>query len=1236
MPSSVRLTFALLALTAVGLVTPVNAVRQQPPSGRVLPDFDIREGGPPQSPSPQTEAEARRAAQAGDPRIRVQPFSGGVRVLERPGVRIGRTLPAPALRTVVASLADRLGLEDGDLASLTLLRDYLTRSNGVRTVMFAQMVDGVPVFDAVVAVHVAASGDIVRVTSSAGRTEGRRRAAQVSVEQAVVAAAANIRPELPFSPTPVTDASGGARFARGQFRRDLLASLTWLPVDGALRLAWHVTVEPDSESELYDVLIDATTGEVLLRRNRVHFAEGSGRVMQSAAMNALDPRRLDPAPIGQPGTACPPPSNYELRSLNAPFRDPATTLFNTGRLSGNNAHVFRGDLATEGALGTLTGTTWQFDFPFNSSDSAETALFFALNFAHDFFYDLGFDEAAGNFQVDNFNRGGSGGDPVQGNARALGRNNANYVHAADGSSPRINMFLWDSTGCWPEDVDFDGIPDVDGDYDFDIILHEYHHGVSLRLGTAFTGVEAGAMGEGGGDFFAYSVNGDTLLAEFARPGGLRTVNNKTYADWSCRLGFFCEVHDNGEIWANVLWDTRERFRIDRVRGTEASGVNEVHQLYIDALKLSPPSPTMLDMRDAMLVDDVLRNPAGARSANFCRLWEAFAGRGMGAAAVDTKDHGFNSVVADFTVPEGCVAPTGLATVTLTVAASTANEAGPVSGAFRLTRSVVSAEPVTIQFAISGTALNGTDYQAVPLSATIPADAADVLVPIVPIDDTVLEGNETVSLTLRSGGPYIIGTPSSGTVTIVSDDVVPDLSISSVTVPSQGAAGLTIQVTDTTVNLGSAAAPSSSTSFYLSGNALLDATDPLLGTRTVPALTSGASSTGTTAVTLPNPLLPGSYTLFVKADGPGATPESNEFNNTRFGFIQVGPDMTITGLSAPASAGAGTSIIVSDTTANPGLGEAAASVTRFYLSQDFSLDASDVLLQGRSVPALAGGTSSSGTTSVPVPPSTADGVYYLIAKADGAGVVAESNETNNTRNVLLRIGPDLAVTAATAPARAAAGSSIDVTETTQNIATGTAGASVTAFYLSTNALLDASDMRLGSRSVPALGPNATSVRTTTVALPAVNAGTWYLIVNADDERTVTETAETNNTRFVSILVGPDLTVSLFTMPFTVAAGATVSVGDTVKNLGAADAGASVIRFYLSANATFDAGDILLGSRNVPAIAAGATNSGTTSVVIPGGLSGTYYLFAIADGTGVVAEALEGNNAFVRLVQITGGS
>ena len=109
--------------------------------------------------------------------------------------------------------------------------------------------------------------------------------------------------------------------------------------------------------------------------------------------------------------------------------------------------------------------------------------------------------------------------------------------------------------------------------------------MSLRLNTACTGNEAGAIGEGGGDFFAYSVNGNSTLAEYARPGGLRSVNGKGYGEWSCLLGFFCEVHDNGEIWANVLWDVRERFRADNVRGSSAAAINETHQLYIDALTL---------------------------------------------------------------------------------------------------------------------------------------------------------------------------------------------------------------------------------------------------------------------------------------------------------------------------------------------------------------------------------------------------------------------------------------------------------------------------------------------------------------------------------------------------------------------------------------------------------------------------------------------------------------------------
>jgi subtilase family serine protease len=1242
MMSGTRIGLTTLAVALVLVSAPLSAVRQPQTSAadRVLPDFDVRDGRSSASPSPRTLTEMRRPAGArSSRRTRVHPHTGAVRVAEGPGLALPRGLSSGTLQPMVASLAARLGLDVGDLSELRLMRDYVSRSTRLRHVEFAQMVDGLPVFDAIVSVHVDSTGSIARMTSSAARTAGRRRNQVLAPEAAATAAALDVRPGLAFAASRTAGPSrpeGAFRFARGAFRRDLNASLTWFAMDGVLRLAWHVTVEPDSPLESYDVLIDAETGELLVRRNRVFSAEGAGRVMQSSAMNALDARQLDASPLGAGGPGgCPPPVNYSVRSLNAPFRDPATVLFDTGRLAGNNARVLRGSTLVEGALGTADGSQWSFDFPFNSADSAETALFFALNFAHDFFYDLGFDEAAGNFQVDNFGRGGLGGDSLRGNARAFGRNNANYVHGRDGNTPTINMFLFDGTGCWGQDVDNDGSADIDGDYDLDIVVHEYHHGVSLRLNTAFTGSEAGAIGEGGGDFFAYSVNNEPTLAEYARPGGLRAVNSKTYADWTC-IGFFCEVHDNGEIWANLLWDTRQRFRADVVRGSEASATNEVHQLYIDALKLSPPAPTMLDMRDAMLQVDTFRNPGTPRSANFCGLWESFAGRGMGTAATDTADNGSNLVRADFSVPDGCVPQPSPAAVTVSVSAATASEAGLVHAAFTLTRDVTGPDPLVVRYGVQGTALAGTDYVRLPLTATIPAGAAEITVPVVPLDDSIVEATESVTLSLRSGGPYVIGTPFSGTVTIVSDDVLPDLTLSALTVPATGAAGASIQVTDTTLNQGSGEAAASETYYYLSRNSVLDATDTLLGSRPVPQLAPGTNHQLTLSLTLPDSLEPGGYRVFVKADGAGAVTELNEFNNVRQGLLQVGPDLVVTALTAPSTAGAGTTIAVSDTVSNPGRADAAASTTRFYLSVNGVLDSGDRLLAGRSVPALAGMTSSAGPTTVPIPADVADSTYYLIAKADGVDEVVESSETNNTRALFLRVGADLTIASFTVPARAASGATIAVADTTRNAGPGAAGASLTAFYLSVNPFLDTADTRLTSRRVDPLGPGATSARTTSIDLPGVAAGTWYVLVVADDEKTVTETQETNNAWFAAILIGPDLAGVTLAAPFNVVAGSTITLTDSVRNLGPTDAGPSVTRFYLSNNVIFDGGDTLLAARQVPALGSGLTNAGSTTVTIPSGISGTWYLFALADNTGVIAEASETNNSTLRTILISPGS
>src|SRR4029453_5007482 len=164
--------------------------------------------------------------------------------------------------------------------------------------------------------------------------------------------------------------------------------------------------------------------------------------------------------------------------------------------------------------------------------------------------------------------------------------------------------------------------------------------------------------------------------EYAVPGvGIREVNGRTYGSWWCWYGLLCEPHDNGEIWADVLWDLRERFRADLVDGSEAAAVRHAHVVYLEGLRLSPPSPTMLDMRDAMLQADALLRPSGGAggSANYCRIWEVFALRGMGASALDTNDTGDLSVVESSSMPAACPQLPGAATVTIAATDNAAAE-----------------------------------------------------------------------------------------------------------------------------------------------------------------------------------------------------------------------------------------------------------------------------------------------------------------------------------------------------------------------------------------------------------------------------------------------------------------------------------------------------------------------------------------------------------------------------------
>lgn len=74
--------------------------------------------------------------------------------------------------------------------------------------------------------------------------------------------------------------------------------------------------------------------------------------------------------------------------------------------------------------------------------AAVTQLFYVNNFLHDWYYDSGFDEEAGNAQMDNYGRGGIGGDRIRAEAQDFsGLDRSDMATPADGAPPRMQLYL---------------------------------------------------------------------------------------------------------------------------------------------------------------------------------------------------------------------------------------------------------------------------------------------------------------------------------------------------------------------------------------------------------------------------------------------------------------------------------------------------------------------------------------------------------------------------------------------------------------------------------------------------------------------------------------------------------------------------------------------------------------------------------------------------------------------------
>lgn len=573
---------------------------------------------------------------------------------------------------------------------------------------------------------------------------------------------------------------------------------------------------------------------------------------------------------------------------------------------------------------------------------------------------------------------------------------------------------------------------------------------------------------------------------------------------------------------------------------------------------------------------------------------------------------------------------GLPIVRATLDVGAANEAGPVDGVIRFLRSGDTSAPLTVDYTVSGTASAGADYAALTGTVIIPDGALSATVVVDVADDTLYEPIETIVVTIAAHAAYVVGSPSTATVSLTSNDLPPDLTIATMLVPSVAGAGGSISVTDTTRNGGGGVAPPSVTGFYLSSNNSWDAADTFLGERPVGQLAPGTTESLPTSLDIPPDTTTGTYYVIAKADHTGVVSESSETNNVRAGSaMKVGPDLLVTAVTAPSSGGAGDDLLVTETTKNQGGGGAGASATRFYLSTNNSLDGTDVQLGSRPVDPLGANATSQVQTTLTLPTDTLVGAYYILAQADGGSAVQETLETNNVKaSAVVRVGADLTLTALTVPATAGAGDVIRVGDTTANIGAGDAADSFTSFYLSVNSTVEAGDPLLGSRAVPLLGAGTSSVFEVDVTIPLDTVtGTYWLIGLADGPGGVAETSETNNLRRVQIKIGPDLTVTTVTPAGDSAPGAPFNVTDATRNIGG-PAPASETAFYLSLNTALDVSDHFIGVRAIPALPPGETNSAQANLTVPAIVPvGVYYVLAKADNPGTIGELSETNNVRV---------
>ncbi len=399
-----------------------------------------------------------------------------------------QTANEASVKDRIRNVSGRIGLSANDIIESVITRTFTDKTSGIEYVYLQQVYKGIPVYNRMKTLAFK-NGALVYSSGSFIQKEEKAFAdvtPRVEAASALLKAAQHLH--LPIANKVISfikeDSSlrGKKLFfsAKGIAKKDISVQLYWAnDSTGKWHLAWNVNIDVADSPDWWNVRINAKDGAVINKDNWTTYeqssiAEGDNRT----ALSNYDAPEEYLAPPNDANSASYyvipfPAENVNVKPfaqvanpwLMAGANNPATTYgwhyngtatYNITR--GNNVYAYddsanknvAGSVAT--SLTPLPNLSFSFTPDFNQTTSlsvnksaAITNLFYWNNLMHDVMYQYGFTEAAGNFQQDNLGRGGTGADPVNAEAHdGSGLNNANFSTPDDGSSGRMQMYLWDA------------------------------------------------------------------------------------------------------------------------------------------------------------------------------------------------------------------------------------------------------------------------------------------------------------------------------------------------------------------------------------------------------------------------------------------------------------------------------------------------------------------------------------------------------------------------------------------------------------------------------------------------------------------------------------------------------------------------------------------------------------------------------------------------------------------------